>query len=274
MTTPDMVPAMKRAAGLVTDQGGMTSHAAIVSRELGVPAVVGTDDATNRLRDGQTVTIDGNMGTVEQGDSVAQEREPADVPEVEPHSPVKPMTGTEVKVNVSIPEAAQRAAATGADGVGLLRIEHMMLSTNKTPARFVEDHGERAYVDEIVEGVRAVAEEFYPRPVRVRTLDAPSDEFRQLQGGEDEPAEHNPMLGYRGIRRSLDRPEEFELELAAFARLYELGYDNVELMLPLVTDAEDVLRAKSLMQDAGIDPEKRDWGVMVETPASALSIED
>jgi len=275
MTTPDMVPAMKRAAGIVTDQGGMTSHAAIVSRELGVPAVVGTDDATGRLRDGQPVTIDGDMGTVEVGEREESEAEPAQSSEpAEPASPVKPMTGTEVKVNVSIPEAAERAAATGADGVGLLRIEHMILSTDKTPTRYVEDHGERAYVEEIVEGVRGVAEAFYPRPVRVRTLDAPSDEFRQLQGGEDEPAEHNPMLGYRGVRRSLDRPDEFELELRAFARLYELGYDNVELMIPLVTDAEDVLRAKSLMQAAGIDPEKRDWGVMVETPASALCIEE
>ncbi|WP_135302087.1 phosphoenolpyruvate synthase [Haloarcula amylovorans] len=282
MTTPDMVPAMKRAAGIVTDQGGMTSHAAIVSRELGVPAVVGADDASERLRDGQIVTIDGDMGTVEQGTEIAEteestadaEPEPAAAEPSQQRSPVKPMTGTEVKVNVSIPEAAERAAATGADGVGLLRIEHMILSTNKTPARYVEDHGERAYVDEIVEGVRSVAEAFYPRPVRVRTLDAPSDEFRQLQGGEDEPSEHNPMLGYRGIRRSLDRPGEFKLELRAFERLYELGYDNVELMLPLVTDAEDVLRAKSLMQEVGIDPEKRDWGVMVETPASALCIED
>ncbi|WP_262175560.1 phosphoenolpyruvate synthase [Haloarcula laminariae] len=285
MTTPDMVPAMKRAAGLVTDQGGMTSHAAIVSRELGVPAVVGTDDATDRLRDGQTVTIDGDMGTVQVGEhegatdesgggaTGASSPDARAAPTDSQHSPVKPMTGTEVKVNVSIPEAAERAAATGADGVGLLRMEHMILSTDKTPARYVEDHGERAYVDEIVEGVRGVAEAFYPRPVRVRTLDAPSDEFRQLQGGEDEPAEHNPMLGYRGVRRSLDRPDEFELELRAFARLYELGYDNVELMLPLVTDAEDALRAKSLMEAAGIDPEKRNWGVMVETPASALGIE-
>ncbi|MBX0321922.1 phosphoenolpyruvate synthase [Halomicroarcula sp. F13] len=278
MTTPDMVPAMKRAAGIVTDQGGMTSHAAIVSRELGVPAVVGADDATERLRDGQIVTIDGDMGTVEQGTEIDEaddeDPEPA-APDVDQqHSPVKPMTGTEVKVNVSIPEAAERAAATGADGVGLLRIEHMILSTDKTPARYVEDHGERAYIEEIVEGVRSVAEAFYPRPVRVRTLDAPSDEFRQLQGGEDEPSEHNPMLGYRGIRRSLDRPGEFKLELRAFERLYELGYDNVELMLPLVTDAEDVLRAKSLMREVGLDPEKRDWGVMVETPASALCIED
>ncbi|MFC6974176.1 phosphoenolpyruvate synthase [Halomicroarcula sp. GCM10025709] len=279
MTTPDMVPAMKRAAGIVTDEGGMTSHAAIVSRELGVPAVVGAEDATDRLRDGQTVTLDGDMGTVEQGTTVStdddEQAEPDPVAQASSeHSPVKPMTGTEVKVNVSIPEAAERAAATGADGVGLLRIEHMILSTDKTPARYVEDHGERAYIDEIVEGVRTAAEAFYPRPVRVRTLDAPSDEFRQLQGGEDEPSEHNPMLGYRGIRRSLDRPGEFKLELRAFERLFDLGYDNVELMLPLVTDAEDVLRAKSLMREVGIDPEKRNWGVMVETPASALCIDE
>ena len=278
MTTPDMVPAMKRAAGIVTDNGGMTSHAAIVSRELGVPAVVGTDDGTDRLRDGQMVTLNGEMGTVEVGaETTSEDTDQTGGDEATEtdtgHSPVKPMTGTEVKVNISIPEAAEKAAATGADGVGLLRIEHMITSTDKTPTRYVEDHGETAYIEEIVDGVRRVAEAFYPRPVRVRTLDAPSDEFRQLQGGSDEPTEHNPMLGYRGIRRSLDRPEEFELELRAFLRLYELGYDNVELMLPLVTDAEDILRAKAAMERVGIDPEKRHWGVMVETPASALGIE-
>jgi len=273
MTTPDMVPAMKRAAGIVTDEGGMTSHAAIVSRELGVPAVVGTQHASERLHDGQVVTIDGDKGTVARGDAIDDgEREP--VEEVRPQAPVKPMTATEVKVNVSIPDAAERAAATGADGVGLLRIEHMILSTNKTPTRYVEDHGADAYVSEIVDGVRRVAEEFYPRPVRVRTLDAPTDEFRQLDGGEDEPAEHNPMLGYRGIRRSLDRPDLFAHELEAFRRLWDLGYDNVELMLPLVNDAEDVIRARALMEEAGIDPEKRSWGVMVETPASALSVDE
>ena len=128
MTTPDMVPAMKRAAGIVTDEGGMTSHASIVSRELGVPAVVGTDDATRRLVDGQVVTIDGDRGSVVEGRIAAAETsEP--VEEARPKTPVKPMTATEVKVNVSIPEAAERAAATGADGVGLLRLEHLVLST-------------------------------------------------------------------------------------------------------------------------------------------------
>ncbi len=272
MTTPDMVPAMKRAAGLVTDEGGMTSHAAIVSRELGVPAVVGTGNATDRLRDGQTVTVDGEKGAVEAGGEDTETRDA--IEEVRPDTPVKPMTATEVKVNVSIPGAAERAAATGADGVGLLRIEHMILSLGKTPERYIADHGADAYVGEIVDGVQRVADEFYPRPVRARTLDAPTDEFRQLEGGEDEPAEHNPMLGYRGIRRSLDRPDVFAHELEAFRKLYEMGYDNVEVMLPMVNDAEDVIQARELLREAGIDTDKRNWGVMVETPASALCVDE
>ncbi|ELZ91746.1 phosphoenolpyruvate synthase [Haloferax mucosum ATCC BAA-1512] len=273
MTMPDMVPAMKRAAGIVTDEGGMTSHAAIVSRELGVPAVVGTGDATTTFEDGEVITIDGDKGTIREGEE-PEENQRQPVEEARPKTPVKPMTATEVKVNVSIPEAAERAAATGADGVGLLRIEHMVLTLGKTPERFIEQNGERAYVDEIVSGVREVAEEFYPRPVRVRTLDAPTDEFRQLEGGENEPREHNPMLGYRGIRRGLDNPNTFRLELQAFRRLFDMGYDNVEVMFPLVNDAEDVLQAKEHMIEAGIDPEKREWGVMIETPAAALSIRE
>ena len=271
MTTPDMVPAMKRAGGIVTDEGGMTSHAAIVSRELGVPAVVGVETATSQLDDGRPITIDGDKGTIEAGAAEPETEDPVEA--VRPDTPVKPMTATEVKVNVSIPEAAKRAAATGADGVGLLSTEHMVLSLGKTPDRYIADEGVDAYVAQLVDGIRGVAEEFYPRPVRARTLDAPTDEFRQLEGGEDEPVEHNPMLGYRGIRRSLDRPDVFGHELDAFRELYEMGYDNVELMLPLVTDGDDVRRARNLMADAGIDTDRRNWGVMIETPASALSVE-
>lgn len=271
MTTPDMVPAMKRADGIVTDAGGMTSHAAIVSRELGVPAVVGAETATTTLEDGQTITIDGDTGSVTAG-TVDTDHDPVD--NVAPDTPVNPMTATEVKVNVSIPEAAERAAATGADGVGLLRLEHLVLSLDKTPSRYIADHGEDAYVDELVTGIKRVADEFYPRPVRVRTLDAPTDEFRALQGGDDEPTEHNPMLGYRGIRRSIDRPATFHAELDAFARLYERGYDNVEIMFPLVNDAADVRAAKEQLAAVGIDTDRRSWGVMIETPAAALAIEE
>lgn len=273
MTTPDMVPAMKRAAGIVTDEGGMTSHASIVSRELGVPAVVGAGSATEKITDGQEITIDGDKGTIQEGSSETEsDHDP--VKEVRPETPVKPMTATEVKVNVSIPDAAERAAATGADGVGLLRMEHMVLSLNKTPERYIADHGKEAFIDELKTGIRKVADEFYPRPVRVRTLDAPTDEFRELEGGEDEPVEHNPMLGYRGIRRALDRPEIFRAELQAFKELYEMGYDNVEIMLPLVNDEEDVNQARKHIEAVGIDPTRRRWGIMVETPAAALSIEE
>jgi len=276
MTMPDMVPAMKRAAAIVTDEGGMTSHAAIVSRELGVPAVVGCGGATHTLENGQVITVDGEMGTVREGRVGVEE--PAASPSSDDSAPVgsrpKPITATEVKVNVSIPDAAERAANTGADGVGLLRIEHLVLALDKTPERFIKDEGAEAYVKEIMSGVRKVAEEFYPRPVRVRTLDAPTDEFRQLEGGDEEPHEHNPMLGYRGIRRSLDRPDVFEHELEAFKRLYEQGYENLEIMFPLVTDGSDVAAAREHMESVGIDPEKREWGVMIETPASAFGVED
>jgi len=268
---------MQRAAAIVTDEGGMTSHSAIVSREMGVPAVVGTRTATEVLDHAQQVTVDGEMGTVSEGRpavDVAAETEYDPVESVRPQTPVKPMTATEVKVNLSIPEAAERAAATGADGVGLLRIEHMVLSLGKTPEQYIADHGEDAFIDQLVDGIRTVAEAFYPRPVRARTLDAPTDEFRDLDGGSDEPHEHNPMLGYRGIRRSLDKPDPFRCELRAFRRLFDAGYDNVELMLPLVNDSEDVDRAKRHLEAVGIDPAKARWGVMVETPASALLIEE
>jgi pyruvate,water dikinase len=277
MTAPDMVPAMKRSAGILTDEGGMTSHAAIVSRELGVPAIVGCGDATAVLTDGQRITLDGQKGTVVVAEPEAEDVEDAD-PEgnrdVEGGSGGPPTTATEVKVNVSIPDAAERAADTGADGVGLLRLEHILLSTSKTPEKYVEDHGEEAFVKEISEEIRKVADAFYPRPVRARTLDAPTDELAELEGGEKEPHEHNPMLGYRGIRRSLKEPEMVKLELRAFKRLHDMGYDNVEVMFPLPNDASDVRRARELMEEVGIDPEKRRWGAMVETPASIRAIDE
>ncbi len=286
MTAPDMVPAMQRSAGIITDNGGMTSHAAIVSRELGVPAIVGCGEATETVADSQRVTLDGNKGTVVVGEPESEsgtESEPGgseltgpnptddalEAPTAAPQT-----TATEVKVNVSIPAAAQRAADTSADGVGLLRTEHILLSTGKTPDKYVQDHGEQAFVEAISEEIRTVAEAFYPRPVRARTLDAPTDELAELEGGEKEPSEHNPMLGYRGIRRSLDEPEMVKLELRAFKRLQDMGYDNLEVMFPLPNDAEDVRRARELMDEVGIDRDAHDWGAMIETPASIRSIDE
>lgn len=275
MTTPDMVPAMKRSAAIITDEGGLTCHAAIVSRELGTPAVVGTKEATRILEDGSLVTVDGEKGHVYMGEikkeSAAEKAEHAEVTKI---AVTKPITATEVKVNVSIPEAAGRAKETQADGVGLLRIEHMILGLNTHPEVYMKGGRSQEYVDELVKGIRTVADAFYPKPVWVRTLDAPTDEFRAMKGGENEPFEHNPMLGMRGIRRDLKETEHFKLEMAAFKKLFEMGYDNIGIMLPLVQHPRELRRAKELMVESGIDIEKVDVGIMVEIPASALIIDE
>ncbi len=275
MTMPEMVPAMKRAAGIVTDEGGITSHAAIVSRELGVPAVVGSGDATSTIDNGQFISVDGDRGRIAPATESAEtttetKTETTTTPE---QSSPPATTSTGVKVNVSIPEAAERAAATGADGVGLLRCEHIILGMQKTPRRYVQDHGEQAFVEAMAEEVIKVADPFYPRPVQARTLDAPTDELAELEGGEEEPHEHNPMLGWRGVRRSLDEPELTKLELRAFRRVYEQGYDNLRVMFPLPNDPADVAQARELMREVGISPDDRTWGAMIETPASVRQID-
>jgi len=271
MTTPDMVPAMKRAVAIVTDEGGLTCHAAIVSRELSTPAVVGTKRATEVLKDGMIVTVDGEKGKIYRGSLIREEAHE------EVHFQAvswKPITATEIKVNISIPEAAEKAAATGADGVGLLRIEHMILGLNKHPSLYIAEGKEEEYINELVKGIKRVADAFYPRPVWVRTLDAPTDEFRAMKGGEHEPIEHNPMLGWRGIRRDLTDTEHFKLELRAFKKLFELGYRNIGIMLPMVQHPSELKRAKQLMEEVGIDLETTTIGIMIETPAAAIIIED
>ncbi|WP_424354111.1 phosphoenolpyruvate synthase [Methanobacterium sp. MBAC-LM] len=275
MTTPDMVPAMKRANGIITDEGGVTCHAAIVSRELGISCVVGTGDATKILKENEMVTLDGNKGIVykgkfeEAGKKEAAEEQPAAVAQ----API--LTVTEVKVNVSMPEAAKKAAATGADGVGLLRTEHMMLTSGVHPKKFINDGKEDELIKILVENVLKVADEFYPKPVWYRTLDAPTDEFISLEGGEGEPYEHNPMLGWRGIRRELDEPEILRAEFKAIKKLHEQGYTNIGIMIPLVQHPDELRRAKQIAEEVGLKPQKNiEFGIMVETPGAALIIED
>jgi pyruvate,water dikinase len=272
MTNPDMVPAMRKVAAIVTDEGGMTCHAAIVSRELGTPAVVGTKKATSVLRDGQVVTVDGEKGLVYEGRTEAPAPKEKAVAPVVAGAPL--ITATSVKVNVSLPEAAARAAATGADGVGLLRIEHLILGLNKTPMWYIRNHREEEFINELAGGIRVVLDAFPGKPVWVRTLDAPTDEFRNMAGGEDEPHEHNPMLGWRGIRRDLQSPDQFRLQVEAFKRLWQAGYANLGIMFPMVSHPEEFVRAKGMMASFGVDVENVTLGVMVEIPASAILIED
>jgi len=273
MTNPDMVPAMRRVAAIVTDEGGMTCHAAIVSRELGTPAVVGTKKATAVLRPGQMVTVDGEKGLVYDGarEVPAAEKKAVSVAAVA-GAPL--ITATAVKVNVSLPEAAARAAATGADGVGLLRIEHLILGLNKTPGWYVKQGKQGEFIRELHDGIKIVLDAFPGKPVWVRTLDAPTDEFRNMLGGEDEPHEHNPMLGWRGIRRDLASPDQFRMQVETFKLLWKEGYSNLGMMFPMVSHPDEFSKAKQLMQGWGVDVEAATLGIMIEIPSSALLIED
>jgi pyruvate,water dikinase len=275
MTTPDMVPAMKRANGIITDEGGVTCHAAIVSRELGIPCVVGTGDATSILPENSQVTLDGNKGIVWEG-LLVETAKKEEATTAQPNVVLQaPLTVTEVKVNVSMSEAAKKAAATGADGVGLLRTEHMMLTTGVHPKKYIQEGNEAELVKVLVENILKVADTFYPKTVWYRTLDAPTDEFQSLDGGEDEPYEHNPMLGWRGIRRELDEPEILLAEFKAIKKLHEQGYTNIGIMLPLVQHPDELKEAKKIARQAGLKPQKNiEFGIMVETPAAALTIED
>ena len=275
MTTPDMVPAMKRADGIITDEGGVTCHAAIVSRELGIPCVVGTGDGSKILKENSIVTLDGSKGFVYEG---KLKTEDTDYGEETPTTAIiqnQLITVTEVKVNVSMPEAAKKASETGADGVGLLRTEHMMLALGVHPKKFITDGKEDELVKALVENILKVADAFYPKTVWYRTLDAPTDEFKSLQGGENEPYEHNPMLGWRGIRRELDEPEILKAEFKAIKKLHEEGYTNIGVMLPLVQHPDELKEAKRIAREVGLKPQKTiEWGIMVETPGAALTIED
>lgn len=308
MTMPDMVPAMKRAAAIVTDEGGITCHAAIVSRELGIPCVVGTkrggSSATSALREGMLVTVDGAKGHIFEGavKPAARPTPAATVPapgaapaHAPPAGAPKPLTATQVKVNISMPEAIERALAVDPDGVGLLRIEHIVLAfdedylklprTGRTeggepyprpvhPAWAIANGHREAYVRFLTENFQRIVGPMDPRPVWVRTLDFPTDEMRKARGGEDEPHEHNPMLGWRGIRRGVEQEELLLAELEAVKRLVDAGRRNVGVMLPLVQHPKEIRRAKELARQVGLEPHKDcSWGIMVEIPAAAIIID-
>ncbi len=272
MTTPDMVPAMERAAAIVTDDGGLTCHAAIVSRELGIPCVVGTKKATQVLKEGEIITVDATRGIIYRGDVKVKESKKAEEV-VTGAAPI--ITATAVKVNIDMPRLAEKAAATGAEGVGLLRAEHMILELGKHPRKFIEEGKEEELVEALANGIEKVCAAFYPYPVWYRTLDAPTGEFRRLEGGENEPEESNPMLGWRGIRRGLDEPWLLKAEFKAIKKVIERGYNNIGVMLPLVQHVDELRKAKKLAREVGLIPHKDcAFGIMVETPAAALCIED
>jgi len=412
MTNPDWVPIMRKATGIITDAGGTTCHAAIVSRELGIPCIVGTENATKTLKNDQVVTLNGYNGFVYRGkveleieekteekiikledidclenairlewkaprvkilqektvyvkpkpglngiaETVSEkrrfsekieleeeqlrgiedrrvaaeallekkakeleeerkkaeallekrerefeerkklaaekkageildqfgEKKTSDLTVKERESESVELTellekiSARVKVNVALPEAAERAAATGAEGVGLLRAEHMITSAGTHPAEFIRMGKRDELVRTIRVGIEEVKKHFKDTPVWYRTFDARTDEFRALKGGEKEPVEENPMLGWHGIRRDLDEPELLKAQFTAIKQLLEQGYSNIGIMLPFVHTEVQVREALKLAEEVGLKREKGklEFGVMVETPASVQIIDE
>lgn len=280
MTTPDWVPAMKIASAVVTNLGGKTCHAAIVSRELGIPCVVGTENATKVLKDGEMVTVDGQRGIIFRGAIVEQEAVKAPVASLDLSAQV--ITGTKVYVNLSIPEIAKKVAQeTNADGVGLLRAEHLMLSIGKHPRLLLEEGGDQVMIDTFSKGIGQVAEAFFPRPVVYRFLDFKPDEFLELPGGEKYERGHvgpNPMIGYRGEYRYTKEDDIFRLELRAIRQAREtMGFTNIWVMVPFVRTLDVFRKTVNIMREEGLDhrgrPDFQLW-IMVEVPSACFMIEE
>ncbi|WP_040836138.1 phosphoenolpyruvate synthase [Nocardia brevicatena] len=235
MTNPDWLPTLGHAAAVVTDSGGMTCHAAIVARELGIPCVVGARTATSALADHTTVTVDGSTGEIRAGGTRASTAAGESVPPGAPGIAAEP-TATRVYVNLALPETAERVAATDVDGVGLLRAETLLTRAldGRHPRDLIARGEQHLFVDRMVEPLRHITAAFHPRPVIYRASDFRSNEFRALtEGSRYEPVEHNPMIGYRGCYRYLREPEVFRLELCALARVREQS-PNLHLMIPFV----------------------------------------
>ncbi len=294
MTDPNWEPVMKLAAAIVTNRGGRTCHAAIIARELGIPAVVGCGDATRKLRDGQAVTVscaEGDTGNVYEGSL------PFEVTVIErgamPEIPVK------IAMNVGNPQLAFDFAQLPNAGVGLARIEFVINNEIGVHPRACLEHTQlpaelgakvraaaRGYADptsffreKLVEGVATIAAAFWPKPVIVRLSDFKSNEYRKLLGGERyEPEEENPMLGFRGAARYLAESFRpcFELECAALRKVRgELGLTNVELMVPFVRTVDEARRVVELLGRNGLRRGEDGLRIvmMCELPSNALLAE-
>jgi pyruvate,water dikinase len=275
MTNPDFVPAMRRAAAIVTDAGGRTSHAAIVSRELGIPCVVGTGTATAKLKTGQVVTVDGSKGTVFQGK--------VDMPATNPSAPLSPtrmvgsqavatvpITATKVYLNLAEPEKAEEYSQLPVDGVGLLRAEFIIAGIGEHPKAMMEAGRGKEYVQKLAQGISTIAQAFHPRPVVYRATDFKTNEYRTLKGGEKfEFEESNPMIGYRGASRYIADPEEFRLEIEAIKQVRDgMDLKNLHLMIPFIRTIDEYRKVRDLVHEFGLrqSSDFKLW-IMAEVPS-------
>ena len=272
MTTPDFVPAMKRAAGIATDRGGRTCHAAIVSRELGVPCVVGTEKATQMLKTGESITVNGSDGKVFEGildEAIFQKEEEKptiDTDEIR--------TATKVYVNSGEPSMAEKLSKRPVDGIGLLRAEFMIANIGTHPRALIAAGKSDYFVKKLAEGLTGFVKAFDPRPVIYRTSDFKTNEYSNLKGGHKyESEESNPMLGYRGCIRYITDPQVFKLELKAIKKVRRY-HKNLWVMLPFVRTPEELIETKKIMNEVGLyRTSSFKIFMMVEIPSNVVILE-
>ncbi|NSL75136.1 MAG: phosphoenolpyruvate synthase [Thaumarchaeota archaeon] len=277
MTTPDWTPIMKRASAIITQSGGATAHAAIVSRELGIPCIVGAKDATNILKTGQEVTVDGSTGCIYDGKVEIQNKSETQSSSFESES--WPITATQIYMNLGSPDLIDKYKFLPFDGIGLMRLEFLIADKiSKHPLKIIEDNESDKFVNELFNGINKVASTIFPRPLVVRFSDFKSNEYRKLEGGEKyEPHEENPMIGWRGISRyiSPDYQPAFRLECKAIKKLRDAGMSNVWVMLPFARTIPEVKETLKIMQEEGLErsDDFKVW-LMAETPSLVIQADD
>ena len=277
MTTPDWTPIMKRASAIITQSGGATAHAAIVSRELGIPCIVGVKDATNILKTGQEVTVDGSAGCIYDGKVEIQNKSETQSSSFESES--WPVTATQIYMNLGSPDLIDKYKVLPFDGIGLMRLEFLIADKiSKHPLKLIEDNESDKFVNELFNGINKVASTIFPRPLVVRFSDFKSNEYRKLEGGDKyEPHEENPMIGWRGISRyiSSDYQPAFRLECKVIKKLRDAGMSNVWVMLPFARTIPEVKETLKIMQEEGLErsDDFKVW-LMAETPSLVIQADD
>ncbi|WP_301859621.1 phosphoenolpyruvate synthase [uncultured Megasphaera sp.] len=283
MTAPDWVPAMKKAKAIVTDAGGMTCHASIVSRELGIPCIVGTKsrsvEATTTIQNGDEITVDATNGIVYQGivaDIVKPKEEAPAGGTVTVAAESVPVTGTKIYMNLGNPDLAEKYGKLPCDGIGLMREEFIWTTfIHEHPLYLIEiGHPERV-VNQLADGIRKVCQALAPRPVTLRLSDFKSSEYRNLKGGDKyEPQESSSLLGWRGASRYYDPKyiEAFKLELQAVRKVREeFGFKNLNVMVPFCRRVDEMEKIVAIMAAEGLHrgPDFKVW-LMAEIPANVI----
>ncbi len=275
MTSPDYVPAMRKAAAIVTDRGGATSHAAIVSRELGIPCVVGTEKATKTLKEGLVISVNGTTGEIFRGGTPHTKKSlETSLPTASSASHLK--TATHVYVNLAEPELASQISQKNVDGVGLLRAEFMIANIGVHPKKAIKDGKKHEFIKKLADDLTTFCKAFDPRPVVYRATDFKTNEYRHLIGGAAyEPVEPNPMLGFRGAARYIADPEVFELELEAIKHVRNKeGFKNLWLMIPFVRSPKELLEVKKIVAGAGLSRSPSfKLLMMAEIPTNAIQLD-